>query len=157
MELVKKTLAAKYGVPADRIMIELRHRKYATEKKEAIAAFELKVDMQILGRQPMVISPLETLLLAPAADERAAHADSLKLSEVSAPFSFKVGFSIVRLDAREKARRKTFEEAGAEVSSLFQDYEAKRLEKVWLERVENKYPVVQNKESLRQAFATPQN
>jgi peptidyl-prolyl cis-trans isomerase SurA len=157
MELVKKTLAAKYGVPADRIMIELRHRKYAAEKKETIAAFELKVDMQILGRQPLVISALETSLLAPAADERAAHADSLKPGEVSAPFSFKVGFSIVRLDSREKARRKTFEEAGAEVSSLFQDYEAKRLEKEWLERVEKKYPVVENKEALRQAFATPQN
>ena len=62
----------------------------------------------------------------------------------------------MRFERREPTRRKSYEEAGAEVSSLFQDYEAKRLEKEWLDRVEKTHPVVVNKEALRQAFASPQ-
>jgi peptidyl-prolyl cis-trans isomerase SurA len=156
IEQVKHLLASKYGIAPERIMVELRQRSYAMEKKETIAFLETHVDLQIIGRQPIVINTLESIILAPAADERAARADSLKMQEVSAPFPYKVGFSLVRLDRRELARRKSFEEAGAEVSSLLQDYEAKRLEKEWLDRVEKSHPVVVNKEALRQAFASPQ-
>jgi peptidyl-prolyl cis-trans isomerase SurA len=156
LELIKAKIAAKYGIAPERIMTEVRQKSYAGEKKESIAWIETHVDLQILGRQPHVINSLESVILAPAADERAAHADSLKPSEVCAPFPYKVGFSIVRLQRREPARRKEYEEAGAEVSSLFQDYEAKRLEKEWMERVERAHPVVVNKETLRQAFVSPQ-
>ena len=156
MDLVKQKIVAKYGIPAERIMVELRVRNFKTEKKENAAYMASHVDLQIIGRQPHVINSLETVVLAPSADERAAHADSLRVHEMSAPFPYKVGFSIVRLERREPARRKQYEEAGAEVSSLFQDHEAKRLEKEWMERVEKTHPVVVNKEALRQAFAPPQ-
>jgi peptidyl-prolyl cis-trans isomerase SurA len=156
IEMLKKKFATTYGVPAERIMIEVRQRNYAIESKATIAFLESNVDLQIVGRQPRVINSLEMAVLAPSADERAARADSLKPLEVSEPFPYKVGFSIVRFERREPARRKSFEEAGAEVSSQFQDYEAKRLEKVWLDRVEKTHPVVVNKEALRQAFASPQ-
>ena len=156
LDMLKKKFASAYGIAPERIMVELRQRKYDVESKATIAVLETTVDLQIIGRQPRVINTLETAILAPAADERAARADSLKIGEVTAPFPYKVGFSIVRLDRREPTRRKAFEEAGAEVSSAFQDYEAKRLEKEWLDRVEKAHPVVVNKEALRQAFASPQ-
>ena len=156
IELLKKKFATTYGIAAERIMVELRQRNYAIENKATIASLETRVDLQIIGRQPRVINALETAVLAPSADERAARADSLKPMEVSEPFPYKAGFSLVRFERREPARRKAYEEAGAEVSSLFQDYEAKRLEKEWLDRVEKTHPVVVNKEALRQAFASPQ-
>ncbi len=156
LDMLKKKFASTYGIAPERIMVELRQRSYAIESKATIAYLETHVDLQIIGRQPRVINAPETAVLAPAADERAGRADSLKIGEVSAPFPSKVGFAMVRLDRREPARRKAFEEAGAEVSSAFQDYEAKRLEKEWLDRVEKAHPVVVNKEALRQAFAAPQ-
>ena len=156
IDLVKAKIVAKYGIPEDRVLVDVRPRNLKQEKKETRDFLETHVDLQILGRQPYVITGLETVILAPSADERAAHADSLKPHETSQPFPYKVGFSIVRLDRREPARRKQYEEAGAEVSSLFQDYEAKRLEKDWMDRVEKAHPVVVNKEALRQAFASPQ-
>jgi hypothetical protein len=59
----------------------------------------------------------------------------------------------VRLNARENARRKTFEEAGPELSSAYQDYESKRLESDWLAQLRQKYPVVEYKPILKNAFA----
>jgi hypothetical protein len=64
-----------------------------------------------------------------------------------------VGYSLVRLDRREPAREKSFEEAGAEVSSAFQDYESKRLETEWLGSIRQEHPVVVHKEVLKNAFA----
>jgi len=100
-----------------------------------------------------VISQIEHSVLAPSADDRARRADSLAPGTTSAPFFYKVGYSLVRLDRREPAREKSFEEAGAEVSSAFQDYESKRLETEWLGRIRQEHPVVVNKEVLNNAFA----
>jgi parvulin-like peptidyl-prolyl isomerase len=96
---------------------------------------------------------METSVLAPGSDERAQRADSLKPGEYSSPFFYKVGYSIVRLDGREKAREKTYDEAGSEVSSTYQDFESKRLETDWLDGLRKQYPVVENKEVLKDAFA----
>jgi peptidyl-prolyl cis-trans isomerase SurA len=61
---------------------------------------------------------------------------------------------VMRVVKKDPARNKTFEEASAEISTAFQDYEAKRLEHEWLERLREKYPVVQHKDHLVQAFNT---
>jgi hypothetical protein len=58
----------------------------------------------------------------------------------------------VRLNAREKARRKTYEEAGPELSSAYQDYESKRLESDWLAQLSQKYLIVEFKPILKNAF-----
>lgn len=69
------------------------------------------------------------------------------------PFRYKTGWAVVRKDGLEPARLKTFEEAGPEVSSAFQDYESKRLETEWLNRVKQYAPVTEHKELLKNAFA----
>jgi hypothetical protein len=58
----------------------------------------------------------------------------------------------VRLQRKEPARQKTFEEAGTELSSAFQEYESKRLENVWLDGLRQTYPIVEHKEVLKNAF-----
>jgi peptidyl-prolyl cis-trans isomerase SurA len=151
MDALKKSLVKTYGITADRLLAETRPQKLIRGKDSA--GTTQRVDIQILGRQPLVISPLEQALLAPAADDRARRADSLAPGTVSAPFFYKVAYSIVRLDRREPARQKSFEEAGAEVSSAFQDYESKRLETEWLARIKQQHPVAVNKEVLKNAFA----
>ena len=62
------------------------------------------------------------------------------------------GFSILRLDAKEPARLKTFEEAKAEVSGAFQEFESKRLENEYLDSLKKKYSPVINYDELRKAF-----
>ena len=80
-------------------------------------------------------------------------ADSTRTGEFSRPFPFNNAFSIIRLNQREKARQKTYEEAGAEPSSAYQDYESKRLENDWIARLRKRFPVVENAEALKSAFA----
>lgn len=153
VEVVKTHLMEKYGIPAERILSESRAQRFAAAREKDTAGLLQQVRLQLIGRQPLVISPLEQHLLAPEADERARYADSLAPGSVSVPFFFKVGYSLVRLEGRDPARHKTFDEAGAEVSSSFQDYEAKRLESEWLNRVRREHPVVEYRENLGKAFA----
>lgn len=114
------------------------------------------VEIEIIGRAAMVQGRVETHLLAPSADERARRVDSLAVGVYSSPFFHKSGFSIVRLDGREPGRMKTYEEAGPEVSTAFQDYESKRLESAWIEGLRRDFPVVEHPEVLQSAFAPAQ-
>lgn len=114
------------------------------------------VIIEIAGRTPRVNGKVEYHLMAPSADERARRADSLLVGAHSAPFSYKNAFSIVRLDGREPARRKTFEEAAPEVSTAFQEYESKRLESEWINRLRTEFPVTEYPEELPKAFAPVQ-
>jgi peptidyl-prolyl cis-trans isomerase SurA len=107
----------------------------------------------LTGRAPLVIGKPETAILPPSTDERTQRADSLTVGAVTPPFLYKGYYTIVRLNAREKARRKTYEEAGPELSSAYQDYESKRLEGDWLAQLRQKYPIVENKPVLKNAFA----
>jgi peptidyl-prolyl cis-trans isomerase SurA len=59
---------------------------------------------------------------------------------------------LIKTIRKDPARLKTFEEASAELSTLFQDHEAKRLESEWLGRLREKYPVVQHREHLTRAL-----
>ena len=112
-----------------------------------------RVTMNIIGRRAMVIGKLESAILPIATDERTAKADSLQAGQISLPFRSKYGLSIVRLNRRDPTRQKTFEEAGTEVSSSFQEYESKRLENEWLDGLRKRYPLVEHKEVLKTAFA----
>lgn len=62
------------------------------------------------------------------------------------------GFSILRLDFKAPARLKTFEEAKAEVSGAYQEYESKRLEIEYINLLKNKYSPVIYYDELRNAF-----
>ncbi|MBI4548280.1 MAG: peptidylprolyl isomerase [Ignavibacteriae bacterium] len=90
-------------------------------------------------------------------DEVTEYAKAMSIGEISEPFELEGGgWAIVKLLAKEPARQKTYEEAGAEVSNAFQEYEAKRLERLWLEKVKEKHPVKQYKEHLKHAFTKSQ-
>jgi len=62
------------------------------------------------------------------------------------------GFSILRLDFKAPARLKTFEEAKAEVSGQYQEYESKRLEKEYIDSLKKKYSPFIYYDELRSAF-----
>jgi peptidyl-prolyl cis-trans isomerase SurA len=154
IQAIKTALTKNYGIVENRILLTVTPlaRDTTVTKKERLAQSR-RVTAAILGRHVNVLGKPEQNILAPAADERAKRADSLTVGAFSEPFFFKVGYSILRLDAREPARQKTFEEAGGEVSTSFQDFEAKRLEKEWIDGLRQRYPVVEQKEVLRNAFA----
>lgn len=77
---------------------------------------------------------------------------SLEPGQVSEPIAYQGGYSIVRLDRKEPSRLKTHEEAVSEVASAYQEGEAKRLERQWLEQLRQKYPVTLYKNRLSLAF-----
>jgi hypothetical protein len=115
-----------------------------------------EVDVDILGRRAAVIGRVETAITPVDQDERSKAASQLEANALSQPFRYKNGVSVVRLLGNHPARQKTFEEAGTEVSSAFQEHESKRLEEEWLADLRARYPVVEHKEVLVGAFATPE-
>jgi parvulin-like peptidyl-prolyl isomerase len=80
----------------------------------------------------------------------------MKVGSVSEPMEIgNGGYTIIKLLKRAPARPKTYEEAGAEVSNLYQEQRSKDLEREWLDRLKQKYPVKQYKDQLSKAFANP--
>jgi len=80
-------------------------------------------------------------------------ADKLKKpGDYSSLISNAGGFSIVRLNSKEPSRLKTFDEAKAEVSGAFQEFESKRLEQKYLDSLKKRYNPVIHYDKLEQAF-----
>ncbi len=155
VQAAKTALARSKGIAEERILLTVSPLpKDSTMTKSERLLRTRKVTAEILGRQPRILGKTEQATLAPGADDRAKHADSLAIGGFSEPFFYRSGQSIVRLDAREPSRQKTYEEATAEVSTSFQDFEAKRLEKEWIDSLRQRYPVTEQKEALRNAFAS---
>ncbi|NWF88177.1 MAG: peptidylprolyl isomerase [Ignavibacteriaceae bacterium] len=83
----------------------------------------------------------------------AIEADKLKhVGEFSSLINNAGGYSIVRLNSKEAARTKTFEEAKAEVSGAFQEAESKKLEHEYLDKLRARYNPVIHYENLEKAF-----
>ena len=78
--------------------------------------------------------------------------DLSNIGDYTEPIANPGGYSILRLDVKEPARLKTFEEAKAEVSGGLQEYESKRLENEYLDMLKKKYMPVINYDELRKAF-----
>lgn len=74
------------------------------------------------------------------------------IGDYTEPVPNQGGFSILRLDVRDPARLKTFEEAKAEVSGQYQEYESKRLENEYIDSLKKKYLPVIYYDELRSAF-----
>lgn len=86
-------------------------------------------------------------------DELAIAANKLaNEGDYSSPLKYKEGWAIVRLLTKDSAREKTFEEAKAEASSLYQESESKRLENEFINSLKEKYKPVLNYEKLESAF-----
>lgn len=153
IQAMKTILTKDYGIADPKVFLTVTPlAKDSTLSKKDRAARSQIVTIDLVGRQPHIVGSIERAVFAPGADERAKKADSLALGSISPPFFFRNGYSLLRLDGREPSRQKTFDEAGAEVSTSFQDYEAKRLEKEWIDGLKQQYPVTEQKESLRNAF-----
>lgn len=98
------------------------------------------------GMYPLM--DVKTSLLSTKANELSRAGDYTK------PFRNASAYSIVRLNAKDVKRVKTFEEAKAEVSGAFQESESKRLEEEYLSTLKNKYKPVTYYEKLEEAFKT---
>ncbi len=61
-------------------------------------------------------------------------------------------YSIIMVNSKFPSVHKSYEEAGIEVSNLYQESEQKRLEKEWLDKIKQKYPVNKFPEVLKNAF-----
>lgn len=95
-------------------------------------------------------------LLSVETDQFTKMADTMTIGQITAPFESEYGgYSIIKAISKEEPRLKTFEEAGAEVSNAFQEYESKRLEQEWVDRLAQKFAVTKYKERLPKAFSTP--
>ncbi len=108
--------------------------------------------IDIINRRPNILGSVISGLYPVETDARTTCADTLEAGSYGPPFLYKGSYAIVRLNKRDPAREKTFDEASTEVSSAFQEYESKRLESEWLEGLRKKYPVVEYKENLKRAF-----
>ncbi len=113
-----------------------------------------QIELALSVKQPLVIARPASSLLAVNADERAVHADSLKVGGTSSPFQSRGIYLIVRLNAREPSHLKTFDEAQPEVSGMYQDYQSEQLKDAWIKGLRSKYPVEEHPEVLREAFAS---
>lgn len=94
-------------------------------------------------------------LLPVSTDTLTMAASKMAVDEISPPIEVEDGYSIIKVVEKKPAREKTFEEAGAEVSNVYQEYQSKRLERAWLDRIKAKHAVVAHKEKLREAFSSP--
>lgn len=89
-----------------------------------------------------------------SANELSKKAMTMEAGWVEGPMKFQYGYSVIKVDEKQKAREKTFEEAQSEVSSKFQEIESKRLEREWIESLMKKYGVEVKEVLLTSAFGT---
>ena len=90
-----------------------------------------------------------------AVDFSDVYKEANKISNVgtyTTPVVFSGGYSIFKLNDRQPARMKTFEEAKAEVSGEYQEMLSKKLENDYLTSLENRYKPVMHYDNLQNAF-----
>lgn len=76
----------------------------------------------------------------------------LNVGTYTEPVVFSGGYSIFKLNERQPARIKTFEEAKAEVSGEYQELLSKKLENDYLTSLDNRYKPKMNYDNLQNAF-----
>jgi len=76
----------------------------------------------------------------PEKDKLAAVANKIaKIGDYSDPIEYTGGWSIARLEGRNSPRMKTYEEARQEISSLLQENESKRIEEIYIKKLNEKF------------------
>ena len=153
IEAMKKYMTTTHRIPTEQVLVRLEAQQADVGSRTERTRRAERLGIEIIGRQPRIVGRLDHQILAPASDERARKADSLSTGGLSEPFFFKNGYALVRLEGREPSRRKSYAEAGAEVSTAFQDYEAKRLEQEWIQGLRKDFPVIERKDVLQSAYA----
>ena len=149
---LRSHLVKKYGIAEARVNVTQRIPAKSLSDSARNAMFS-RADMEIAGRRPVVFGGLETSIVPVDADERTQLANSLTPGSYTEPLQYEGMTYVVRLDRKEPSRIKTFEEAGTEVSSAYQEAESRRLEEEWLNGLRTRFPITENKEALKSAFA----
>ena len=85
-------------------------------------------------------------------NELSQKAATMAVDSVSDFSAYQNGWSRIKTIAKDSARVKTFEEAGAELSSAYQEVTSKKREQEWIESLKKKYGVSVKTELLREAF-----
>jgi peptidyl-prolyl cis-trans isomerase SurA len=85
-------------------------------------------------------------------NELSRRASQMAIDSISPPFKHQNGWSIIKTLGRDSARVKTFEEAGPELVSAFQEQAAKTREQEWVDSLKKKFGVTLHKEALTDAF-----
>ncbi|KAB2893883.1 MAG: hypothetical protein D8M52_07630 [Chlorobi bacterium] len=94
------------------------------------------------GKYPTALSP-KTSAIARKVEEL-----GLKVGQISSPFTIDRGTAIIRLDAIEPPRQKTFEEAMSELAPAYQDQLQKKLTNSWLDSVRKRHTVTLNQKAI---------
>jgi peptidyl-prolyl cis-trans isomerase SurA len=76
------------------------------------------------------------------------------IGDYTKPVPFSGGYSIFKLNEREPARLKTFEEAKAEASGEYQEMTSKKLEGDYIKSLEKRYEPEMNYDVLKKAFTS---
>jgi peptidyl-prolyl cis-trans isomerase SurA len=85
-------------------------------------------------------------------NELSQKASKMPVDSISDFFQFQSGWSIIKVVAKDSSRVKTFEEAGPELASSYQEQASKTREEEWLDALARKYGVTVNNALLSQAF-----
>lgn len=88
-------------------------------------------------------------------NELSRAANEMQIGQISEIIAHDIGFSILKLDGRDTARVKTFEEARMEVIGRAKQEKIKSETKNWIGRLREKHRVVTFPENLRNAFTKP--
>jgi len=77
---------------------------------------------------------------------------NLKIGDISEPFKYETGYSIIKLNNILPARKKTFEEAIPDIAAKVQIISQKNIEKNWIESLKNQYKVTINTKAINSIF-----
>jgi peptidyl-prolyl cis-trans isomerase SurA len=77
----------------------------------------------------------------------------MAVDSVTAPFRNGSGFSILKVIGKEGPRTKTFEEAGPELVSAYQEQASKQREQEWVASLRSRYGLTLDAEALKRAFS----
>jgi len=79
-------------------------------------------------------------------------ASNLEVGSVTGFFPEENGWSNIKVLGKDSARTKSFEEAGPELASAYQEQASKVREEEWVESLKHKYGVALHNDALMQAF-----
>ncbi len=85
-------------------------------------------------------------------NELAQKASKMPIDSVSGFFPYESGWSMIKVLGRDSSHVKTFEEAGPELASAYQEQASKIREQQWLESLRKKFGVTVNDALLSDAF-----
>lgn len=82
-----------------------------------------------------------------------AQAMAMSVDSVTVPFRNGAGFSILKVLGKEGPRTKTFEEAGPELVSAYQEQASKQREQEWVASLRSRYGLTVDIDALKSAFS----